>query len=284
MSQRSEALDLCFAYDPAGLRSVMDAATDIAARTGCESHQLLIVLGSGYASVARSLGSRVASIPLGSLSGVPVPSAEGHGQELLSIQMPTPHGDVRALVATGRSHMYEGLTPSEVVQLCRIGAATGIEAAVLTNAGGCLSDWELGDLMVIDDHVNLTGISPFTGAVFTDIWNLWDQELSDILAQHARRRGTYAFLRGPEYQTRRESELMRAAGLNMVGMSTVLEALALHQLGVRVAGISIVSDLSFSSSPTEHDLVLDAVNRALGSVKEALLAVADHVAGSALAC
>ena len=209
-------------------------------------------------------------------------------------------GEVPVLVATGRSHLYEGLAPTQIVQLSRIAAAAGVEFALLTNAGGCLyrpggentasgvcipdtaragttakeDRWQLGDLMVIDDHVNLSGASPFTGPVFVDIWQVWDRELSAVLSGIAPRRGVYALLRGPEFQTAAETRALAGLGIDMVGMSTVLEAIALHQLGVRVCGLSVTSDFSFSSAPTTHQAVLKAVRGAFPQIRCAVEALA----------
>ena len=121
--------------------------------------------------------------------------------------------------------------------------------------------------MVIDDHVNLSGASPFTGPVFVDIWQVWDRELSAVLSGIAPRRGVYALLRGPEFQTAAETRALAGLGIDMVGMSTVLEAIALHQLGVRVCGLSVTSDFSFSSAPTTHQAVLKAVRDAFPQIR-----------------
>ena len=289
-----------------------------------DSHAVLVTLGSGLREVSldqdawTARGWRLrARLALSDLPGVPVPTAEGHGGEILSFTVPAAVvfrgedgvsargegafvGEVPVLVATGRSHLYEGLAPTQIVQLSRIAAAAGVEFALLTNAGGCLyrpggentvsgvcipdtaragatakeDRWQLGDLMVIDDHVNLSGASPFTGPVFVDIWQIWDRELSAVLSGIAPRRGVYALLRGPEFQTAAETRALAGLGIDMVGMSTVLEAIALHQLGVRVCGLSVTSDFSFSSAPTTHQAVLKAVRGAFPQIRCAVEALA----------
>ena len=143
-----------------------------------------------------------------------------------------------------------------MVALARIAAAAGVRGAVLVNAGGCLRSWRIGEVMAITDHLNLTGSSPFDGPVFTDVRCVWDDELADILGGVSERSGVYAALRGPEYQTMAETRMLESIGADCVGMSTVLEAIALHQLGVRVAGMSVVSDLSFAQAPTDPDEVV----------------------------
>lgn len=330
---RLEALRQCSQSDGgAKLRDILRGADIIRQVTGVDSHAVLVTLGSGLREVSldqdawTARGWRLrARLPLSDLPGVPVPTAEGHGGEILSFTVPAAVvfrgedrvsargedgvsargegafvGEVPVLVATGRSHLYEGLAPTQIVQLSRIAAAAGVEFALLTNAGGCLyrpggentacgvcipdtaragatakeDRWQLGDLMVIDDHVNLSGASPFTGPVFVDIWQIWDRELSAVLSGIAPRRGVYAMLRGPEFQTVAETRALAGLGIDMVGMSTVLEAIALHQLGVRVCGLSVTSDFSFSSAPTNHQAVLKAVRGAFPQIRCAVEALA----------
>ena len=322
---RLEALRQCSQSDGgAKLRDILRGADIIRQVTGVDSHAVLVTLGSGLREVSldqdawTARGWRLrARLPQSDLPGVPVPTAEGHGGEILSFTVPAAVvfrgedgvsargegafvGEVPVLVATGRSHLYEGLAPTQIVQLSRIAAAAGVEFALLTNAGGCLyrpggentacgvcipdtaragatakeDKWQLGDLMVIDDHVNLSGASPFTGPVFVDIWQIWDRELSAVLSGVAPRRGVYALLRGPEFQTAAETRALAGLGIDMVGMSTVLEAIALHQLGVRVCGLSVTSDFSFSSAPTTHQAVLKAVRGAFPQIRCAVEALA----------
>ena len=131
-----------------------------------------------------------------------------------------------------------------------------MRAAVLINANGCLRDWRIGEVMTVTDHLNLSGASPFASTVFVDVRGVWDPELAGVLSALTRRAGTYAMVRGPEYQTMAETRMLASLGADCVGMSTVLEAVALHQLGVRVAGMSVVSDLSLSAEPTDPDEVV----------------------------
>lgn len=272
MSAESREVKLAEAlpHAPGVREEIVAGAQLVQERTGLAGHDLLITLGSGLRDALE--GEVRARIPLAGLPGVPAPAAEGHGGELLSLDIPVADsgGTVHCLVATGRNHLYEGFSPTTVVQLSRVAAMCGVRAALLTNAGGCLREWELGDIMLIDNHVNLSGESPFEGAVFVDIWKIWDEELSSVLAPHTSRRGVYAIMRGPEFQTEAESILLRAGGVDMVGMSTVMEAIALHQLGVRVCGLSVTSDLSFSSQPTAHEDVLAAARGSYPAVREAI--------------
>ncbi|OMG37870.1 purine-nucleoside phosphorylase [Actinomyces naeslundii] len=242
----------------------LEGAHQIARRTGAPYHDLLVVLGSGAADALAAWGEPEASLRLSDLPGVLAPVAPGHDDRLDSyvvgrdqeVSEQEGGGERRVLVARGRSHLYEGHGPRPVVALARIAAAAGVRGAVLVNAGGCLRSWRIGEVMTITDHLNLTGSSPFDGPVFTDMRSVWDGELAGALGSITARSGVYAALRGPEYQTVAESRMLADLGADCVGMSTVMEAIVLHRLGVRVAGMSIVSDLSFAQAPTDPDEVV----------------------------
>ena len=260
--ERLEALSASAGAE--GPAPAVEGAHQIARRTGAPRHDLLVVLGSGAADALASWGEPAASMRLSDLPGVMVPVAPGHEDRLDSYVVARGRkvtgqevgGGRRVLVARGRTHLYEGHGPGPVVALSRIAAAAGVREAVLVNAGGCLRSWHIGEVMTITDHLNLTGSSPFDGPVFTDMRSVWDGELAGALGSITARSGVYAALRGPEYQTVAESRMLADLGADCVGMSTVMEAIALHQLGIRVAGMSIVSDLSFADEPTDPDEVV----------------------------
>lgn len=236
----------------------------------------VVVLGSGLAGTLDSYGTwgqPVASVPLSCIPGVSAPVGDGHVDEFRVYQVPRGGTTTTIAVALGRTHLYEGVGPEKVTALVRAAAAAGARTAVLCNANGCLRDWNLGDVMAIEDHVNFSGVSPFTGTVFLDTSACWDPALTDTLASVCERRGTYAILRGPEYQTPLETRLLAAAGVDCVGMSTVMEALTLHALGVRVCGMSVVTDLSFASAPTDPTAVVETGKRAQKRVFEGIQAV-----------
>ena len=260
--ERLEALSASAGAEGPG--PAMEGAHQIARRTGAPGHDLLVVLGSGAADALAAWGEPAASLRLSDLPGVMVPVAPGHEDRLDSYAVARGRkagaqedgGERRVLVARGRTHLYEGHGPGSVVALSRIAAAAGVRGAVLVNAGGCLRSWHIGEVMTITDHLNLTGSSPFDGPVFTDMRSVWDGELAGALGSITARSGVYAALRGPEYQTVAESRMLADLGADCVGMSTVMEAIVLHRLGVRVAGMSIVSDLSFAQAPTDPDEVV----------------------------
>lgn len=248
------------------------AAAAIARATGVAHHDALVVLGSGLAAALDGpdgWGPASSRMRLSDVPGVLAPVADGHVDELRSYAV----GGRHVLVALGRTHLYEGVPSSAVTALARGAAAAGIGTAVLCNANGCLRDWVLGDVMAIEDHLNFSGRSPFDGTVFLDTTGVWDAELTDALAGVCQRRGVYAILRGPEYQTRAETRWLATTGADCVGMSTVMEALTLHALGVRVCGMSVVSDLSFAEVATDPGAVVEAAARAGETVREGLAAV-----------
>lgn len=245
------------------------AGGELLTRAAGDRLDALVVLGSGLAdalSDAPAWPAPVAVLRQSELPAVLAPVGDGHVDEVRLYALPHANGPMRVAVALGRTHLFEGHGPRPVTALARAAFTAGARTAVLTNANGCLRDWELGDVMAISDHVNLTGTSPFDGTVFLDPSACWDPELTAALRTVCQRNGTYAILRGPEYQTRAETRLLAAAGVDCVGMSTVLEALTLHALGVRVCGMSVVSALSFAAAPTDPAAVLDVAARAKATV------------------
>ena len=277
--ERLEALSVSAGAEGPG--PAVEGAHQIARRTGAPRHDLLVVLGSGAADALAAWGEPAASMRLSDLPGVMVPVAPGHEDRLDSYAVARGRkagaqedgGERRVLVARGRTHLYEGHGPGSVVALSRIAAAAGVRGAVLVNAGGCLRSWHIGEVMTITDHLNLTGSSPFDGPVFTDMRSVWDGELAGALGSITARSGVYAALRGPEYQTVAESRMLADLGADCVGMSTVMEAIVLHRLGVRVAGMSIVSDLSFAQAPTDPDEVVRLAAAAHATIAAGIQAV-----------
>src|SRR5262245_7476492 len=155
-----------------------EAARCLAALTGISRHDALVVLGSGWVPAARSFGDPVASFPMTELPGFVPPVAEGHLGTVASYDV----GGVATLVLSGRTHLYEGLGAGPVVHGVRTAAAAGCRVAVLTNANGSLRpDWELGQVVIVRDHLNLTATSPLTGARFVDLTDCWSARLRGIV-------------------------------------------------------------------------------------------------------
>jgi purine-nucleoside phosphorylase len=225
----------------------------------------VLVLGSGLAEFASSLGNAV-QLPFSEVPHWPVPRVMGHGANLVVGDV----GEVRIACLTGRVHLYEGWQPNDVVRPVRTLRHLGVERFVLTNAaGGIDAGLSPGDLMVLTDHLNLTGQSPLLGAHepelgprFPDQTRVYAAELRAALlaADQDLRQGVYAGLLGPSYETPAEVRMLRQAGAHAVGMSTVHEAMALNAMGAKVAGISLISNLAagIADTPLSHDDVIES--------------------------
>lgn len=227
--------------------------------------RVAIVLGSGLKGFAQQLHERVL-VPFAEVPGWPVPRVEGHGGALVS-------GTVEGqpvLCLSGRVHLYEGWSPREVVRAVRTLCFAGVGAFLLTNAaGGIADDLSAGDLMLLIDHLNLTGQSPLTGPHepalgprFPDQSKVYAPRLRALLEQCGvrLRPGVYAGLNGPSYETPAEVRMLKALGADAVGMSTVHEAIALNAMGAEVAGLSLVTNLAAGLGETalSHDEVVAA--------------------------
>lgn len=217
-----------------------------------------IVLGSGLGGLLDALEGRV-EIPYGELPHMGDSTVAGHGGNLC---FGTLEG-VAVACMQGRLHLYEGYSVDRVVHGVRTMARLGVRRVLLTNAAGSLrADWSPGDVMLVTDHLNLTGTSPLLGANdesigprFPDMVGAYDGQLSDSLRRAAAdadvslREGVYAGLLGPQYETPAEVRMLRGLGADAVGMSTVLEVIALRHMGVRVCALSCITNLAAGLAP-----------------------------------
>ncbi len=249
------------------------AAIVIAARTGVDKHDGAIVLGSGLSNYARSLRGSV-EIPYEEIPGFSVPRVAGHGGSLISV----PINGKRLLVLAGRVHAYEGFTLSEVVFGVRAAISTGARNIMLTNAAGGAGDGlSPGDLVIITDHLNLTGRNPLAGPNddrigprFPDMSEVYSKRLRDELkdafadAGVEPHEGVYAWFAGPSYETPAEVAMARTLGADLVGMSTVPEAIAARHMGANVVAVSLVTNLAagLSRTPLSHEEVTETAARA----------------------
>jgi inosine/guanosine/xanthosine phosphorylase family protein len=227
------------------------------------------VLGSGLGELADEVADPVA-IPFADLPGWPQASAPGHRGRLV---LGTLSG-VRVACLQGRLHMYEGLSALQVVEPVLLLGRLGAGIVVLTNAsGGVDPGLSAGTLMVIADHLNLTGRSPLIGPNddalgprFPDLSTVWDPDLrarlhaAGALEGVPMAEGVYAGLVGPTYETPAEVRMLRTLGADAVGMSTVMEAIAARWAGIRVCGVSLVTNAGagLSPNPLSHEEVLAA--------------------------
>lgn len=244
-----------------------DAARALAAATGVESHDVAVVLGSGWRPAVDRLGNVVADVGTHDIPGFPPSTVAGHGGGARSIV--TPEG-VRVLAFVGRVHGYEGHAPPAVVHAVRTAAATGCRVVVLTNAAGGIRDGlSVGQPVLIADHLNLTGQSPLSGVVpdeqpsrFVDLTDAYSPRLRELARSidPTLEEGVYGALPGPHYETPAEIRMLQVLGADLVGMSTVWETIAARHLGVEVLGLSLVTNLAagLSGEPLSHLEVLEA--------------------------
>ncbi|MGO9081733.1 MAG: purine-nucleoside phosphorylase [Streptosporangiaceae bacterium] len=258
------------------------SAARLAELTGREAHDAAVVLGSGWAPAADALGPADAQVPLDDLGGFPPATVAGHIPAVRSVAV----GPARVLVFLGRVHLYEGHPVAAVVHGVRTAAAVGCRVIVLTNASGGISPALCtGQPVLISDHLNLTGRSPLAGppppdryaSRFTDLSDLYSARLRALAraADPGLAEGVYAALPGPHYETPAEIRMLRAAGADMVGMSTALEAIAARHLGAEVLGISLVTNPAAGLSPAglDHAEVLAAGQRSAAAVGSLLAAI-----------
>ncbi|HUA10137.1 MAG TPA: purine-nucleoside phosphorylase [Candidatus Acidoferrales bacterium] len=207
-----------------------------------------IILGSGLSSALRDSFAHV-SIPYDTLLGMPVATLRGHAGEVLC---GTLRGK-RVAAFAGRVHLYQGFSPMQVTTGVRLAHAAGARVLILTNAAGSLrEDFVQGDVMMIADHINLTGRNALIGwpheNPFVDMADAYSSRLRGIVRsvatpEHRLREGVYAGLQGPNYETAAEAAYLRTIGADAVGMSTVLEAIFARFLGMGVLGFSMITNM-----------------------------------------
>jgi purine-nucleoside phosphorylase len=242
-----------------------EAAAALARATGVLHHDVALVMGSGWAAAADALGPASAEVPMGELPGFIAPVVQGHGGAIRSV----PIGGKRALVFLGRTHLYEGRGVAALAHGVRTAAAAGAKLIVLTNAaGGLRQGMRPGQPVMISDHLNLTGVSPIAGANFVNLTDLYSPRLRALAAQvdPSLEQGVYAQLPGPHFETPAEIRMLRTMGADLVGMSTVLEAIAAREAGVELFGLSLVTNLAagMSGEPLNHAEVLAEGQAAAG--------------------
>lgn len=246
----------------------MSAQVEILARSlrahGIEGAEIAFVLGSGLGAFAERL-VRARDVPAADLDGLPLCTVPGHAGRIVAGEI----GGVRVLVQQGRAHLYEGWSARQVTRAVRAFAALGVRALVLTNAaGGIRAGFRPGTLMRIADHLNLQSCTPL-GRGERGSGPLWDAELGAALERAASdagvalESGVYAGLFGPAYETPAEIRWLARLGADAVGMSTVAEALAARASGLRVCGISCITNLAagLAPEPPSHAEVLETGRR-----------------------
>ncbi len=253
-----------------------EAAAAIRERVKGFDPRVGLILGSGLGSFADHF-DYTSAIPYGDLPHFPRSSVAGHAGQLVLGRV----AGHSVAAMQGRVHFYEGFSPAEVVFPVRVLCALGIRSLVVTNAaGGIRGDLLAGDLMAISDHINLSGWNPLVGPNderlgprFPDMSAAYDESLTAKLVQSAAacgvnlKKGVYAILSGPSYETPAEIRALRVLGADAVGMSTVPEVLAARHMGVRVVGLSCITNLAagVGNRPLTHEDVAGTAARASGA-------------------
>ena len=256
----------------------------------------VLVLGSGLGALAEEIEDAV-RIPFEQIPGFPrrAQALEGHAGALVAGRL----GGVEVAAMQGRFHMYEGWDPASVVLPVRALAALGAQVMILTNAaGGIRPGMKPGDLLILSDHINLTGRNPLVGAVwpgeerFPDMSEPYDAEFRRIAEEVALEmrisgvsQGVYASLLGPTYETPAEVRMLARLGADATGMSTVPEVIAARAIGVRCLAVSCITNLAagLSGQKLSHQEVMEVGAEASSRLAALVRGVLPRVAGLNLA-
>ncbi len=243
------------------------AADMLRDRTGAGQYTAALVLGSGWSGAADAFGPPDHDLAAHSLLGFPAPAAIGHPGRILCARA----GRHRLLIFLGRTHLYEGHGTAAAVHSVRMAAAAGARTVVLTNAAGTIRpDFSIGQPVLISDHINLTAQSPLSGPRFVDLTDVYSPSLRKLARRQdpSLAEGIYACFPGPHYETPAEIRMARTLGADLVGMSTVLEAIAAREAGLDVLAFSLVTNMAagLSGKPLEHGDVLAAGREAAGRI------------------
>jgi len=253
---------------------------------------LALVLGSGLGAFAGELTSAT-RIPYAKIPDFPRSTVQGHAGEFAIGRL----GNIPVAVMNGRVHQYEGYSAQEVAFPMRVLGRLGIRAAILTNAAGAVNlDYSQGALVVIRDHINLQGTNPLIGPNderfgprFPDMTQAYWKSYREIALREAQRlglavhEGVYVALKGPSFETPAEIRYMKTIGADLVGMSTAAEVIVARHMGIRVLGISCVTNMAAGilDQPLSHEEVMETGERVKGEFAALLRAVIPALAAAA---
>ena len=273
--------------------AIDEAATTVRARSTL-APDVALILGTGLGDVVEQIDVET-QIPYNELPHFPVSTVESHSGRLLLGTL----AGVRVVALQGRFHRYEGYTLQQVSFPVRVVHALGARTLVVSNASGCINPlWRTGELMLIDDHINLLGDNPLVGPNlddlgprFPDMSQAYDVQLKTLTEQVALeerialRRGVYAAVAGPNLETRAEYRMLRTAGADVVGMSTVPEVIVARHMGMRVLGVSILTDMCLPDAlePTSLEEILQTARAAEPALTRLLTGVIGRLDASGTA-
>ena len=257
-------------------------------RIGSRQPRTAVVLGSGLGGFADELTDRL-DIPCAEIPHWPVSTAIGHAGRLVFGKLT----DLEIIALAGRVHLYEGYSPQQVTFGVRVLASLGVNSMVFTNAAGGINlNLQRGGLLLISDHINLQGSNPLAGPNddslgprFPDMSEAYSARYREIAKQAARElgielgEGVYAALLGPSYETPAEIRYLRAIGADVVGMSTVPEVIVAVHAGMRVLGLSIITDLCLPDSlqPATVEQIIAVANGAEPRLTELVSGVIERL-------
>jgi len=232
-----------------------------------------IILGSGLGMLAEDIEDKVI-IPYKNIPYFPVSTVEGHKGQLVLGYL----SGKQVICMQGRFHYYEGYNMESVVYPVRVMQMLGVSKLIVTNsAGGINTDFKPGDLMLIEDHINLMGTNPLIGKNydvfgrrFPDMTQAYDRQLINVAIQAADsmairlKKGVYAAMTGPSYETPAEIRYLRTIGADAVGMSTVPEVIVANHAGMKILGISCITNMAAGilDKPLNHEEVVEIANQA----------------------
>ncbi|NCB32953.1 MAG: purine-nucleoside phosphorylase [Erysipelotrichia bacterium] len=264
---------------------IRKAASEIRKRTDA-APSIGIVLGSGLSDFARNLENPV-SVPFEEIEGMPVSTVAGHRGEFV---FGTLNGKT-AVVQSGRVHYYEGYSQQEITIPIRVMNLLGVSSIILTNAaGGINTDYRPGDLMLISDHINYSGVNPLRGMNlesfgprFPDMSDIYTKSLRRNLHEKCAeagielREGVYIMYFGPSYETPAEIRAFRTMGADAAGMSTAPEAIVARHAGMQVIGISCITNMAAGilDQKLTHEEISAAADKASGIFTKVLKLAAD---------
>jgi len=232
-------------------QKIQESIQAIRNKTGFKP-QLGIILGTGLGRLAERVATDI-TIPYATIPHFPVPTVESHGGRLILGMIE----NRPVVIMQGRFHYYEGYEPQEITHPVRVMKELGIHTLIITNAAGGLSpDFRTSDIVVITDHINLTSQNPLRGPNddslgprFPDMFACYDPELiklTEAVAQELGirlQKGVYAWVTGPNLETAAEYRFLRIIGADLVGMSTVPETIVARHAGLKVLGLSVITDM-----------------------------------------
>jgi len=257
---------------PDALAAAQKAADTLRRRTGVDRVDVAVVLGSGWKGAAGDLGEPVADLETLDLPGFVPAAVAGHEGRIRAIEV----GGKSVVLFLGRTHLYEGHGVDAAAHAVRTAIAAGAHTVLLTNACGSINaGLEPGLPVLIRDHISLTGVSPLVGPQFVDLTDLYSARLRTLAREvdSSLSEGVYAHWPGPAFETPAEIRMLRTLGADLVGMSTVPEAIAAYALGAEVLAISLPTNWAagLADAKLSHEEV-NAVGEAAAPRCAALLA------------